>query len=128
MKFPGMLVGLILCGIAGHAAPLGTETPIKAYGTPTTVSVSTSAWTKIPASSSVDGRTGLIVSVPASNTANMVAHLGACSGTSIATTVRPMELVKGHGFILVPIEARVCLYVLSLHSAVENIHTQEIKQ
>jgi hypothetical protein len=115
-------------GLSLFAAPLVSETPVGAYGTPTTVSISTSTWTEVPASSSLNGRSGVLVSVPATNTANMVGHLGDCSSTSIATTVRPLEFVKGNGYALVPIDDSVCLWLLSLHTAAENAHVQEVRQ
>lgn len=120
-------LGLAVLGGTVWAAPLVAEAPIKEYGTPTTISVSTSAWTKLPTSSTLDGRFGLLVSNPASSNAVMVAHLGNCTSTAIATTVRPLEIAKG-GFILVPVSPSVCVWALSLHTSAENIHVQEIKQ
>jgi hypothetical protein len=116
-----------LSTMALKASPLGTETPIRSYGTPTTVSISTSAWTLVPASQSLSGQTGILVSLPASASAVMVGHLASCTSTSVATTVRPLEIAKG-GFVLVPVADNVCLYLLSLHTAAESAHVQEIKQ
>lgn len=121
------VVGLACAGSA-RADIWGREISISAGGTPTTVSISTSAWTKVPAASSLSRRAGIIVSVPASNTANVVGHLGGCSSTAIATTVRPMEFSKGGGFVLVPIDENVCLWLLSLHTAAESVHVQEVRQ
>ena len=103
------------------------ENSITAVGTPTTVSVSTSAWTVVPAASSLTERSGMIVSLPAAANAVMVGHFGGCTSTAIATTVRPLELAKG-GFILVPAANDVCLYLMSLHTAAESVHIQEIGQ
>lgn len=122
------VVGLLVCAGSARADIWGREISISAGGTPTTVSISTSAWTKVPAASSLARRAGVVVSVPASNTANVVGHLGGCSSTSIAITVRPMEFVKGGGFTLVPIDENVCLYLLSIHTGAENVHVQEIRQ
>lgn len=121
-----VLVGLFAAGSA-YAAPKVMEATIGEVGTPTTVSISTSAWTKVPASSSLTGFTGFYVSLPAASNAVMAGHLGSCSGTSIATTVRPLELAKG-GFIFLPMDGQVCLYLISLHTAAESVHVQEIKQ
>lgn len=129
MKKTILLCGFMLvCGVTAKAGMWGREVAISEGGTPTTVSISTSAWTKVPAVSSLARRTGMVVSVPASNTANVVGHFGGCSSTAIATTVRPMEFLKGGGFTLVPIDENVCLYLLSIHTAAENIHVQEIRQ
>lgn len=127
-KWFWVAVVALVCAGSARADMWGREISISAGGTPSTVSVSTSTWTKVPAASSLPRRAGLLVSVPASNTANVVGHFGGCSSTAIATTVRPMEFPKGNGFVLVPIDENVCLYLLSLHTAAENIHVQEIKQ
>lgn len=129
MKKTILLCGFMLvCGVTAKAGMWGREISFSEAGTATTVSVSTSTWTKVPAASSLARRAGVVVSVPASNTANVVGHLGGCSSTSIAITVRPMEFVKGGGFTLVPIDENVCLYLLSIHTGAENVHVQEIRQ
>lgn len=111
-----------------EAAPVTVkENSITSVGTPTTVSISTSAWTKVPATSTLSSRNGLAVSLPASATAVMVGHFGGCTSTAVATTVRPMELAKG-SFIFVPVSNDVCLWLLSLNTSAENVHVQEIKQ
>jgi hypothetical protein len=58
----------------------------------------------------------------------MVGHFGGCTSTAVATTVRPMEYAKGNGFTLVPVQDGICLWLLSIHSAAESVHVQEIKQ
>jgi hypothetical protein len=103
-------------------------TSISRYGTPTTVSISTSAWTKVPSSRTLNSRTEVVLDVPASNNANMVAHVGNCTSTSIATTVRPIELVKGEPDRTYQLGGDVCLWVLSLHTAAENLHFQELSR
>ena len=113
-----------------RASPLSvnsTEVSISTIGTPTTVSVSTSAWTMVPAASSMTGREGIMVSLPTTLNAVVVGHLGNCTSTAVATTVRPLEFAKG-GFVLVPVGPGVCLWTLSLHTGAESIHVQEIGQ
>ena len=90
--FLAAVVSLGVVGSSFAAAPKVAEAPIIAYGTPTTVSISTSAWTVVPAASSLTSRTGIIVSVPSTLNANVVGHLGSCASTSVATTVRPDAL------------------------------------
>jgi len=129
LKFVGILGVLASFAFSAQAAvPLVGEAPIKGYGTPTTVTVSTSAWTRVPAASSLTGRAGLLVALPASSNANMEGHLGSCTSTSVAKTVRPIELIKGTGFVFIPASDNVCLYLLSLDTAAENVHVQEVKQ
>jgi hypothetical protein len=104
-----------------------TEVSISTVGTPTTVSISTSAWTMVPAASTLATRNGINLSVPASLNAVVVGHLGDCTSTAIATTVRPLEFSKG-SFYFIPVNNSICLWTLSLHTAAESIHVQEVKQ
>lgn len=122
------LAAVALTTVSAKAIEATKELSIGAFGTPHTISVSTSAWTKVPSSTTLNRRTGYIVSNPATNSANMVAHLGNCSSTTIATTVRPQEILKGNGFVFEPNDANVCLWMLSLHTSAENVHVQEVAQ
>lgn len=122
------IVAFILAiGSLIHGAPMTMEAPIRDYGTPTTVSISTSAWTMVPTTSTT-GRIGIYVDVPATANASMVAHIGNCTSTAVATTVRPIEIVKGEQSSYFPLRDDVCLWVLSLHSAAESLHYQEVKK
>ncbi len=117
-----------LATIAVKASPLVQETPVKSVGTPTTVAISTSAWTKVPASSTLSGRSGVIVDAPATLNANLVGILDSCTSTAVAITVRPIEVIKGNSYLDIPIGDSVCLYLLSLHTGAESIHIQEYKK
>ncbi len=123
-------VAVVALGCAGsaRAGMWGREISFSAVGTATTVSVSTSTWTKVPAVSSLERRAGIIISVPASNTANVVGVPGPCSAAGVAITVRPMEIPKGNGFTFIPFDANLCFYILSLHTAAENVHVVEVRQ
>lgn len=123
------LVSMLSVGLYAESnyAPMVEEATILGYGTPATISISNSAWTKVP-TTAYGSRSGFVVSVPASNNANMVGHLANCTSTAIATTVRPIEIIKGNGFTLFPAGNGVCLWLLSLHSGAENAHVQEIAQ
>lgn len=112
---------------AASSPALSVESSIREVGTPTTVSISTSVWTMVPAASTLTGREGLMVSLPTTLNAVVVGHLADCTSTAIATTVRPLEFAKG-GFVFVPVGSDVCLWVMSLHTAAESIHVQEIGQ
>ena len=131
--YTAILFGLILSPFAVMALEWGSgggssNETIKSYGTPATISISTSAWTKVPAATALSARAGFVVSLPASASANMVGHFGDCTSTAVATTVRPIELVKGNGFTFIPLRSDVCLWLLSIHTAAENMHVQEVTQ
>lgn len=110
-----------------NSAPIVLEAPIKDVGTPVTVSISTITWTKVP-TSQTSGRTGVLVNLPATAAANMVGHLGDCTSTAIATTIRPIEIIKGEDYSNLALREDICLWVLSIHTAAESLHYQEIKQ
>jgi hypothetical protein len=131
MKHCVIVLFFLVLTTAGRAAstysPRVQESAITGFGTPTTVSISTSAWTKVP-TTTLESRSGFIISLPATASANMAGHLQSCSSTVIATTVRPIEIVKGNGFTLFPVSNDVCLWLISLHTEAENVHVQEINQ
>lgn len=119
---------LLFSATAVYAVPPTREQSITAVGTPTTVVVSTSAWTKVPATSSLTGRHGILVDVPTGNTAGMAGVLDSCSGTNVAISVRPLEFTKADSFKDLPLPDSVCLYMLSLHSSTESVHVQEYQK
>lgn len=111
------------------AAPSVKEAQIVSVGTATTVSVSTSSWTKVPSGTQLSNRSGILVNNPSTNNASMVGVLSTdSSAPSEATTVRPLEFATSSDFTFVPISSGVYLYLLSLHSIAENVHVQEIVQ
>lgn len=118
---------LSVCAVGVKAAPPVYEMPVTYYGTPTTVSVTTTTWTKVPDSSTLTGRTGVLVNNPNANSTRMLGHLGDCSSTSVAITVGPLEFAPGTDFTVVPIPDQVCLWVISL-TATQDVHVQEISQ
>lgn len=108
------------------AAPAVREQSFTAVGTATTVSISTSAWTKVPTTSSLTGRTTICLDLPASATANMSAIISTSSVVpGEAITVRPIEIIKGEQDRCIDVGDALYLYVLSLHTAAENLHIQE---
>lgn len=106
------------------------ESPVLGYGTPTTVAISSTTWTKVP-TSQASGRFGVYIDPEIkSSTHSFVGHLGDCTSTSIAVTVRPFEIQKIDGMNYFPIREDVCLWLLSTNTgaASENVHYQEVKQ
>jgi len=123
--------GLALAAQASK--PLVAEAPIKEVAVGVTVSASTSAWTR-EAATTTQGRFGVLVSNPGSNSAAVVLALTnadslACDATitAPATTVRSIEISRG-GQAFIPVSDGVCVYFLSLHTAAENVHFQSVKQ
>lgn len=112
-------------GVA-FAAPPVAEAQISVVGAGTTVSVSKDDWTVVPTTVGLTRRSGIKISNPSSNNANIVCILDTATPTE-ATTVRPIEIQPGENPF---IEARydILLYCLSLHSAAENVHVQEVGQ
>lgn len=125
-----LIVFTVFSGVMCHSAPMVAEAPVSGYGTPVTISVSTGpagAWTKVPTTQTT-GRMGIILDIPASATGPLVGHLGNCTSTAVATTVRPIEIAKGSDYTYISMRDDVCLWMITLHTAAENIHVQEIKQ
>lgn len=115
-----------MASAAGAPAPAVREQSYTAVGTATTVSISTSAWTKVPTTSSLTGRTEVCIDLPAAATANMSATISTSSVIpGEATTVRPIEIVKGEMDRCVQIGDALYLWVISLHTGAENLHVQE---
>lgn len=131
MKFVLALVLIASLSVAVFAAPPVMEAPINGFGTPVTVAVSSTTLTKVP-SSQTSGRVGVYVSLPAGNT-GMVGHIGNCTSTSLASTLRPIEISTGTGMLpsrYFPIREDVCLWLLSLNAneATQTLNYQEVKQ
>ena len=131
MKTIVFLSFLFLSVCASAAGVPTVEQPINGYGTPTTVAVSTTSFTKVP-TSQTSGRFSVYVSMPVTNTASIVGHFGNCSSTSIANSVAgPIQITtttfKSERF---DIREDVCLWLLSLSTSAssENIHYQETKK
>lgn len=108
------------------AAPI-YELPIRNIATATTVSISTSAFTRV-VSSVQAGRIGVFVSNPDSNTATASCVFSKeTSSPTEATTVRPLEIGVGEDKFY-PIADNIFLYCISLHTSAESIHVQEVLQ
>lgn len=126
MKNVLMFLGFMALSLLLRASPLVSETPILSVGTGTTVSISTSAWTVVPTASTMSTRSGIKVSNPSSNTANVACILDTAAPTE-ATTVRPIEIQPGEN-PFVPARTNLNLYCVSLNTSAESIHVQEVGQ
>lgn len=122
-----LMAGLAVNSFAGK--PLVADAPISGVGTAATISVSITVWTLVP-TSQTDGRVGILVNNPSTNSAAMVGVLSAdCDGSiTTATTVRPLEFATSTDFTFIPVNDDVCLYLLSLNGSAENVHVQDVKQ
>lgn len=122
------------CPMRMYAAPLVTEAPVNGYGTPVTIAISTVTLTKVP-TNQTSGRVGIYINNP--STTAVAGFLGDCTSTSIATTVRPIQLsltTVGTGpsdLFYISMREDVCLWLISLltsGAASQNVHVQELKQ
>lgn len=124
-----LFLSVALFGLAklASAAPLVAEAPVKDYGTPVTVALSTSAFTKIP-TSQTSGRMGVFIDAPSTNTAAVAGFFGNCTSTALATTIRPIAISPSTNSTYISLREDVCLWLISLHTATESIHYQEVMQ
>ena len=121
------VIGLFFVGFdfAYCAYPPVTEGPLTATGTGTTVSISTSAWTKVPTTTSLTGRLAVQVCNPSTNTASMYAIVKSAT-PSEAITVKPREIGKGSTQVI-PCPDGLYLYLFSGHTSAESAGVQELK-
>lgn len=104
------------------------HSPVINSAAPTTVSVSTSAWTEVPASYSLTNLTGIILSNISTNTASVVGMLGNSDATiTTYIGIMPIEIEPGEVWMQ-PISSEQKLYLRSLATSAENISVQEIRQ
>jgi hypothetical protein len=125
-----LVFGTLVCFTwNAHAAPPVAEAPIKDYGIPVTVAISSTTITKIP-TSQTSGRMGVFIDNPSTNTGNFVGFLGNCTSTALASTIRPFEISPGANSTYIPIREDVCIWLLDSSSAAssENVHYQEVIQ
>lgn len=112
-----------------YAAPPVMEAPISGYGTPVTIAISSTTLTMVP-SSQTSGRVGIFIDVPYTVTHPVAGFFGNCTSTSLANTIRPIEISSESARSYISMNQDVCLWLLSLNvaAATQNIHYQEIKQ
>lgn len=106
--------------------PIFTESGITSAGTPSTVSVANNAWTALPAATSLNGRTGLFVTNPPTNTAAMFLSISP-TAPAYATTIGPLCVQPGMTFF-VNVSSAVKCYGVTLAAGAENAHVQEVTQ
>ena len=123
-----LAAGLVFLAL-GARAELTTETPISSPATFGSVSVSTSALTKINPSSPMAKRTGILVNQKANNTGIMYGVLGNCTSTTATiSTGHVIEIGPTDRERLIPIDTNTCLWLYSGHTAAETIYYQEVSQ
>jgi hypothetical protein len=120
---------LFLALIVKAAAPLVTDAPVLGYGPPVTVAISSTTLTKVP-TTQTSGRVGIYFDNSSTNTARMVGFFGDCTSTSLAVSIRPIEIAPGNNSTYFSMREDVCLWLLDLNTAAasENAHYQEVKQ
>jgi len=123
---------LFICGRL-NAAPIYAEAPIKSVGTPATIAVSSTTLTKVP-TSQTSGRMGVYINNP--STSSVVGFMGDCTSTSLASTIRPIQIglqtatIASSILYYLPLMEEVCLWLISLNTAAStsNIHIQEVSK
>ena len=115
--------------VFAHAAPPVAEAPVKDYGTPVTVAISSTTLTQVP-TSQASGRMGIFIDNPNTNSSRIVGFFGNCTSTALASTIRPLEIAPGNNSTYFSMREDVCLWLLSLDTAAStaNVHYQEVKQ
>ena len=68
------------------------------------------------------------IDVPTTNTGKVVGFLGNCTSTSLASTIRPIEIAPSANTSYMGLREDVCLWLLCTHTSAESIHYQEVKQ
>lgn len=97
-------------------------------GTKSYVSISTTSWTKVPTTSSLSDRSGILVNNISTNTASFVGTLvrGGLDSSDV-TTIYEIEIEPGENK-LYELNNGIDLYLRSLASSAENAFVLEIKQ
>jgi len=134
MRLFFVLVTTLILPVWAGAAPLYTETPVNGFGTPASISISSTTPTMVP-STQTSGRTGVWISLPYNTPTGLpvVGFYGNCSATSVASTIRPIEIVSSTTTTnnrYFSMREDVCLWLISLDttSASRTIYYQEVKQ
>lgn len=129
MKWLGLFLASLTYVVMSHSAPPVAEAPIKDYGTPVTIAISSTTLTMVP-SSQTSGRIGIVFDNPNSNTGYMVGFFGNCTSTALANTIRPFEFDPDTNSTFISMREDVCLWLLNTNTAAasENAHYQEVKQ
>ncbi len=115
----------------GETEGFSREAEIGDVGTPSSVSISTSAWTLVPASAdgNMPKRSGIIVDNPSTNSAGMQAIITTSStAPTISTNTRPIELKAADSPSTIGLGHAVFLWVVSSHTAAELLHYIEYRQ
>ena len=127
-KYLLLLAGLAFIG-ANAKAEFTAEIPISTAAAAGSVSVSTSALTKINPTRSMPLRSGILVNQKATNNANMYGVLGNCSATpNTISNGNVIEIGVNDRERLIPVDSGTCLWLYSAHTSAETIYYQEVGQ
>lgn len=124
-----LLCLVIIVGYSGLCHAIRTEEMgTSKHSDAHTLSVSTSAWTEASDVNTLADRSGIRCANPATNNA---AVYGIISDDGVApseaTSVHPIEIGTGEN-PFIPLRNNQGLYLISGHTAAENVHCQEIGQ
>jgi len=105
----------------------GTSAKIQGVADPACISVSTSAWTAIPSTTTVkSGRGGILISAPSTNTAGfgIVLASSTMQVPIVSTSSFGIQMAKGD-YLDLSISEFVRSFAVALHSSAESICYQE---
>lgn len=122
------VIAFLTAGVGMASAPAMREQAVVRVGTATTVSISATVWTKVPATSSLVGRIAIAVNNPSTNSNVFGGIISTSSVTpGEAVTVMPLEFAPSTDFSIVPVGDGLYLYLVSPAGA-QNVHVQELSQ
>lgn len=108
------------------------EAPFQRHGTPTAVSIATSTYTKVPATTTLSQRTTVLIDNPSTNSSIMHGHVGNCTSTSISTStvLGPIEISPASNTGEIGLGNDECIWLVSRNgsSGAESVTVQELSQ
>jgi hypothetical protein len=130
IKILSLFLFLSAVGIA-HANEDTRESPVQRAGTAQSVSVSSSAWTKVTSVSAAAKppyRAGAFITIPAGSSAACHGVFGSTSTVpSISTATKVIEFPVG-STTFIPVGFRMDFYMVNQGSAAQSIFLQEVSQ
>jgi hypothetical protein len=121
-----LLGGLLMSAVPAFAVDPVKEEPVGSVGTNTVVSVSTSAWTKVPTTSSLTRRNCVKVVNDSDNSSDFF-YTYSVAAPTIATTTFSGEVEPGEG-PCIPAGDNVDLYFVTDGASAQSIGAQELRQ
>jgi len=126
-KILAFMILMVAITSVSRSAPLQSRATIQGVNETLGVSASTSSWTAVPSTSTVDtSRGGLFLFNPTGNNATFNVVMSTNTSVSSSTNTVTVELTTGAGVYL-DISGYTYAFVVSKHTSAETIYYQEIK-